>query len=66
MTNKQKLEQAFIENPSPLTFKRLLEHDQGEMIEVLKKTPDVNNIRFAQGQLERIDEYLSLLMKATS
>jgi hypothetical protein len=65
-TTQKKLEDACIENCNPRTLLRLLQHDESEALDRLKKAADLGNFKSAQGEMRFIDRYIDILTKATS
>ena len=63
LTQEQKLNRAFTEHPNMRTLKALLEYEQVELLQKLRKTKDESDFRHVQGQLHKIDQYLELLTK---
>ena len=63
LTQLQKLNRAIQEQPNMRTLKALLEYEQAELLQKLRKVKDTSDFRHVQGQLYKVDEYIELLTK---
>ena len=59
-----KLEEAFRENPSVKSLLGLLEYDEAETLDRLRKNVKADDFRFTQGQLEVLAKYIRALSTA--
>ena len=63
LTQLQKLQRAMQEQPNMRTLKALLEYEQAELLQQLRKTKDEVDFSHVQGQLYQVDKYVELLTK---
>jgi hypothetical protein len=52
--------------PTPKNIISLMKAEQESVLQTLKKTPDHNAVRFAQGENSVLDRYIELLAKVVS
>jgi hypothetical protein len=60
------LEQIVKNNCSPKTILDLLKFDYSEAINKIKKQTRIEDLRYTQGELRVLDQYITLLSKTTS
>jgi hypothetical protein len=63
-TTRMKLVEKFKEHGSPQALKQILELDEAEAVERMKKSIELRDVAFAQGQLEKIDDYKDMIEHA--
>ena len=63
LTQEQKLNRAVTENPNMRTLMALMEYEQAELLQKLRKVKEESDFRHTQGQLHKVDQYIDLLRK---